>query len=382
MTTLIFSCSTGEGHNSAARAIKSVYDLHGKDSAVVDALSVFPEKAEKLICSGHTALYRHMPKLFGAGYRYCERRMEKENSVIYDILAKGSRSLDRLIRQNQCDTVVSTHPFSGLMLAKIKRDIDSRFSIGFVSTDYTCAPFVNHCGADLYFIPHESLTGEFVSNGVPEDRIIPSGIPVSNKFRMGVSKVEARRELGLPEYGDVCLLMCGSMGCGPIRSLALELGEKLRRGQTLVVICGTNKKLMRQLSEENTKDNVKIVGFTQKMPLYMAAADLALTKGGGLTLTEGANSRLPMAVIDAVSGCESHNVEFFTKNGLAVRTPDVRDTADFIIRLLKDGRKLEEMSARLAAFFPGNAGEIVYGRMSGNGTALDDRLQKISAVKA
>ena len=65
------------------------------------------------------------------------------------------------------------------------------------------------------------------------------------------------------------------MGCGPIRSLALELGEKLRRGQTLVVICGTNKKLMRQLSEENTKDNVKIIGFTQKMPLYMAAADLA-----------------------------------------------------------------------------------------------------------
>ncbi len=47
MTTLIFSCSTGEGHNSAARAIKGVYDLHGKDSAVVDALSVFPEKAEK-----------------------------------------------------------------------------------------------------------------------------------------------------------------------------------------------------------------------------------------------------------------------------------------------------------------------------------------------
>ena len=61
MTTLIFSCSTGEGHNSAARAIKSVYDLHGKDSAVVDALSVFPEKAEKLICSGHTAVsYTHL----------------------------------------------------------------------------------------------------------------------------------------------------------------------------------------------------------------------------------------------------------------------------------------------------------------------------------
>ncbi len=382
MSTLIFSCNTGEGHNSAARAIKHVYELHGRESSVVDALSVFPEKASEIICSGHTTLYRHMPKLFGAGYRYFEKKTGKETSVVCELLAKGARSLYGRIRQNNCETVISTHPFAALMLAKIKRDIDPGLMMGFVSTDYTCSPFVNQCGADLYFIPHETLTEEFVAKGVPEDKIIPSGIPVSDKFRMGIPKTEARRELGLPEEGSICLLMCGSMGCGPMRSLALEMGEKLRSGQTLVVICGTNKKLQRQLSGENTRKNVKITGFTQKMHLYMAAADLAITKGGGLTLTEGANSRLPMAIINAVSGCETHNVEFFTKNRLAVITPDIRDTAGFAVKLLGDRGRLEELSARLAEFFPENAGEIVYGRMSGNRTALDDRLQKISVVKA
>ena len=382
MTTLIFSCNTGEGHNSAARAIKEVYDRHGRECMVVDALSVFSDKTSGIICGGHTALYRRMPGLFGVGYRFFEKKAEKENSIICEAFAKGARSLYELIRQNKCEVVISTHPFAALMLARIKKVMDHGLTMGFVATDYTCSPFVSRCGADLYFIPHESLRDEFIAKGVEDTKVIPSGIPVSGKFRMELPKGETRRALGIPENGTVCLLMCGSMGCGPMRVLATRLGERFRADQTLVVICGTNTRLQKQLAAENKKENVRIIGFTKKMHMYMAAADLAITKGGGLTLTEGANSRLPMAVMDTVSGCETYNVKFFTENKLAVTAPDTREMMGFIMSLLDNRKKLDELSLRLAAFFPDDAGEIIYKHMCGNGTMQNDRLQKIPAVQA
>ena len=69
MRLLILSCNTGEGHNSAARALKECFEKQGHICEIKDALAFWSPEKSKLISKGHIFIYRKMPKLFGVSYR-------------------------------------------------------------------------------------------------------------------------------------------------------------------------------------------------------------------------------------------------------------------------------------------------------------------------
>ena len=93
------------------------------------------------------------------------------------------------------------------------------------------------------------------------------------------------------------------------------------------------------------------MGFTDRMALYMRAADLYITKPGGLSSTEAACTGLPMVMIDAVAGCETYNLNFFTRNGYAVTSDSVEGIVCAALSLLYDDKRLEEMSCAMRANF-------------------------------
>jgi len=66
----------------------------------------------------------------------------------------------------------------------------------------------------------------------------------------------------------------------------------------------------------------------------MDSADLYVTKPGGLSTTEAAMKRLPLAFIDAVSGCESYNRYFFLTRGMAIASNDQSKLPELIIKRL------------------------------------------------
>lgn len=101
------------------------------------------------------------------------------------------------------------------------------------------------------------------------------------------------------------------MGCGPIKRLARRLTEMLPEDGLLVVIAATMRSCTRAFGA-GQRSNLRVLGFTQEVPAYMDAADLMLTKPGGLSSTEAAAKGLPMIFIDAVGGCEGRNLEFYT----------------------------------------------------------------------
>ena len=67
MNVLILSCNTGEGHNSAAKAVRTQLERLGARVEMVDALAFLSSGFSKLVSSGHVFLYKHTPELFGAG---------------------------------------------------------------------------------------------------------------------------------------------------------------------------------------------------------------------------------------------------------------------------------------------------------------------------
>ena len=259
------------------------------------------------------------------------------------------------------DAVVCTHVFSAMMMTELKKRRKINIRSYFVATDYTCSPGVNQTAMDAYFIPHKKLIKEFADNGLPMSRIIPSGIPVRRDFYNKTEPQKAKRTLSLPQDKRVALLMCGSMGCGPIRSIALRLGEIMDENDSLVIVCGSNRQLEKDLQFLTGDDiRIKICGFTDKMSLYMDAADLIITKAGGLSTTEAAVKGLPMIFIDAVPGCESRNIEFMTGNAYALEADTASGMAHLVETCLSGAVDPMEMVRRREDDFPFEAAKTIY----------------------
>ena len=347
MRTLILSCNTGEGHNSCAKAIQETYAAHDETCDVVDALQFISKRASQFISDWHSRIYRHAPKLYKAGYHTAEERTSvfREGTTVYRYLTSGSEKLYHFILDGGYDNIICTHVFPALALTAMLKHHPMPLVTSFVSTDYTCSPSVENSELDYYFIPDISLTEEFVQCGVPREKLIDSGMPVKQAFYQDTDKAAAKAELGLPADHQHLLVMCGSIGCGPIKELTEDLLIRLTSEQELTIVCGANEELFAKLERHFAHDpRIHIHGMVDYVPLLIHSADLFLTKPGGLSTSEAAACGVPMLLMDTVAGCEGHNLNFFLRQGIAVTADTPKHLADLAAALLADPERLQELS--------------------------------------
>ena len=362
MRVLILTCNTGGGHNACARAIQEVFNENGHSCEAVDAISFVSEKLSKFLDWGHTTMYRHIPKLFRFGYGFAEKHpaVLDDDAAVYKLLTDGTRQLHSFIETGRFDIVICTHVFSGLLLRQMLKEYHIKLKTAFVATDYTCSPGTAKSELDYYFIPAASLKEEFIEQGVPAEKIVASGIPVRGEFYTASNKEAAKKKLGINPNHTHLLMMCGSMGCGPMDKLTKLLSQRMDETMELSIVCGTNTKLQGELTEEfGELPNVHIHGFVKDMACLMDSTDLYLTKPGGLSATEAAAKMLPMVFIDAVAGCEEYNLNYFVSLGGAVTADNPEDLAQLCIELLHSDDRLEQMKMALAALPHYNAANMI-----------------------
>lgn len=359
MKVLILSCNTGQGHNSAAKAVEDVLTARGDVCHTVDALEYLSKRTSDFICNWHVRIYRFTPVLFNTGYKLVEKSQNgKDDTVLASFLKGGAEKLAADIKSGGYNYVLSTHPFSAYMFTAAVKKCGLNVKNAFIATDYTCSPPVDKTLMDAYFIPHIGVTEEFTSRYIPREKIVPTGLPVRSEFYTRHSKKAAKRALGLPADKRNVLLMCGSMGCGPLKELTAKLAHGIPNGAYLTVICGSNTKLRKKLESLTfERGNVRILGYTKNISYYMDSADLIVSKAGGITCTEAMVKRLPMVLINAVGGCETYNRTFFISNGGALETAG--KTQDLVVRLLNNPRLLKQMSDAMDKIYPGNAAEAI-----------------------
>lgn len=366
MKVMVLTCSTGEGHNSAARAIKEAFEAGGGACDIVDSLGLVSKKASLFVSSWHTRIYRHMPKMFAAGYSYTERHPAILTKKKWDrpYISPGVDKLYRMLHKGGYDAILCVHAFCATTVSKMRGKYGHTLPAYFVATDYTCSPSVAQSDMDLFFIPHEGLAAEFEAGGVPRHKLVPLGIPVRQIFYAPVEKARAKALLGLPPQKRHVLLMCGSMGCGPMEALALALSDSLPEDAILSVACGTNEKLLRAL-EKHGRQNLRLLGFTDKIPLLMDSAEIFLTKPGGISISEAGAKGLPMLLIHAVGGCESRNLRYFWDRNWAQTAEGPKGIAQRCLEMLADPEGLQRQSAALRAAFCGNAALDIFARLGG-----------------
>lgn len=360
MRIVMLSCNTGEGHNSAAKAIADVLKSKGVECDLVDVLSCLSPKFSKFVCNWHARLYKYAPKLWDVGYRISEKKEAHSDDItmLYELLSLGSSNLAKILDNGSYDAAICVHVFSGMMMTELRKTRNVDLPCYFVATDYTCSPYTEQFDGDGLFIPAPELIPEYVGCGLPQEKLIPSGIPVRQEFYSHISKRAAREILQLPEDGLVILLMCGSMGCGPMGRMAQLLTENLHDGSTVVAFCAKNQKLYDSLSDLGSP-GLRVLGYTDQVSAYMDAADIAVIKPGGLSSTEAANKRLPMVFINAVGGCESRNFDFFLNRGYAIGSTNPEKVLELTLQLAGDPRKRADMEAAMEAGFSRNSAVLI-----------------------
>lgn len=319
MKVLILSCSTGEGHNSAANALYNELVSQKIEVIKADFLSIGKHQEHQDFFSNCLNIVtKKTPKVFGmlyqAGATYSATKII---SPIYLINSLHSNKLEKYIKDNNFDVVISTHLYAMECIAYLKKHHKLSIKCYGVLTDYTCIPFLEETIQDGYFVPHKLLIPELLKHGINKEKIIPTGIPIDRKFKINISKDEARFKLNLNSNEKIIMIMTGGIGCGNVSKLCEILLKNYQDTYHIMAMVGKNKELENELKNKFPKQNISVISFTPLINYYMAASDVLITKPGGISITEAAVINIPMIFSMAIPGCETQNALFFENLGMS-----------------------------------------------------------------
>ncbi|MBQ0037795.1 MAG: hypothetical protein KBS74_03890 [Clostridiales bacterium] len=359
MKVLLLSCNCGGGHNAVAQALREAFEAHGAVCTIADALQFISSAVSSAVSRSHAFAYCRAPILARRIYEQAETAELTESSLPYRILSVGARRLSNYILAGRYDTVLCTHVFAGMMLSACCARYGIQVRSGIVETDYTNSPGASCCREDRYFIPDACFAPCLTSRGIEGQRIIPCGIPVRGSFYRTVPSEQARIVFGVVPTHKHLVMMCGSMGCGPMESLTATLAQCMGAGRELTVLCGGNRQLRRKLEQRYSgQPQIHIRGYTENISLLLDSADALLTKPGGSSVTEAAVKGVPMVLTDTVGGCETHNAAYLIGRGLACMADNVPELAMLCLREMTEPRR------ERAPFTTRPAAEVIYETMT------------------
>ncbi|MGN0779353.1 MAG: glycosyltransferase [Aristaeellaceae bacterium] len=326
MRALILSAHTGGGHDAAAYALRDALSAQGVESRVEDCLAFGGKQLSKLVCGTYVNMVRYVPELFGKVYKLGRKiSSARYKSPVYYVNASYAFRMEQLLAEYQPDIILCTHLFGGQTVTRLKHKGDFRGVLGMVMTDYTVHPFSEDVEADALFIAHEDNRRECIERKIPQGLIHVTGIPVNPACQPCEDKQAAKRALGLNEHGREVLLVGGSMGAGHLPRVIGTLLPALHADDHLTVICGSNAKAKAEAEAQYAGESrVSVKGRVSPLYPLMAAADVLVTKSGGLTTSEAMTVGTPMVIINPIEGCETANASLFECHGLAAycHTPE------------------------------------------------------------
>ena len=350
---LILYGSYGGGHKSAAKAIKQYIEVNFKETQVemVDCI----EYISKFINKITTASYNNMAKK--APWAWKKVYFGSEKGVLSKISnganALMAKKLSHLIKKVTPDIIISTHPFATQMTGRLKRKGKINPEISTILTDFEIhnqwlqeSNYINK-----YFVAHNGMKGSMVKKGIEESKIYVTGIPVSERFLENFNRESILKEFELQENKKTILFFGGGeMGLGKEKTCEILriLAEDFKEVQ-IVAISGRNEEMNKEfrkiVEESKSKERIKVLEYTTKVPELMSISNVVITKPGGLTTTESIVSELPLIIINPIPGQEEQNAEFLENAKIGIWLKKEDNIKEMLSSVIEDDDKLSQMRA-------------------------------------
>jgi UDP-N-acetylglucosamine--N-acetylmuramyl-(pentapeptide) pyrophosphoryl-undecaprenol N-acetylglucosamine transferase len=203
----------------------------------------------------------------------------------------------------------------------------------------------------------------------PKTRGLKNSIVVGNPLRSTLDRFdrsnlrpEAMKRYGIADDAEVLAVVGGSLGATALNIIARQIGETPDRRFHLLHLAGeAHAGKVSEWSRASTNWTVR--DFENEMEYVYAAADLVISRGGAMTISELEATGTPAIVVPlpAGKGYQSHNAAEMESAGGAVVVDQAE--SDAVVRLafeiMKDSMRREEMATRSEAVAHRGAAEAV-----------------------
>jgi processive 1,2-diacylglycerol beta-glucosyltransferase len=294
-----------------------------------------------------------MVKTIPQMYRFLYNRAERATEVgpfrawVHQFTATNLRPL---LQQMRPDVVICTHAFPCGVMAEYKKQFADAPPVVGVVTDFVVHAFWIHNNIEAYAVATPEMRATLIARGIPRDRIVVSGIPVRSDFSQRSPDACALRErLGLPHDRQTVLLMGGGLGIGPLESMMHAL-DRVQAPLCAVAIVGRSARSEQRVLEyaHRVSYPVRVVRFVNNVHEYMHAADVLITKPGGLTSAEALVAQVPTVLFKPLPGQEERNTRYLVQRRAALRAKNPADLTRTVEALLLSEEKRSTMRAAMA----------------------------------
>jgi len=351
---LIISSDTGGGHRSAAAAIvagvQKFFDGESYAIRVVRAVEESHHLSAKLVALYNWILRnrQHWMKY----YYWFINWFRPEKSEFFHKRCVGY--VVELFERWCPHIVVSVHPLTQHMFARVLKELNLAGRVPLVSvvTD-PCYGFWKGWACDdvtLYLVASDEARRQLIDYGVAPERIKISGLPVHPKFAYPGEEAAqaARKALGLDPEKFTVFVNAGWIGGGNIPQIFKELVHGELDVQA-IFLAGKNEDL-RVAAESLALEApfpIKVIGYSDEIEKLMSAANVMISKLGGLTTFEALACRVPIIadMITEPMPQEAGTANLIAERGAGVMLRRSIDVVPVVRRMMEDEVHYSRMRA-------------------------------------
>lgn len=319
-SVLILTASVGEGHDLPARLLAAALEEEAREVEVEveDCLPAMGRLVAAVSAGAPGVVFYRFRWLWDLGYWFFARCAPTRRATQAAMTRLATPGILRLIEARSPDVIVSVYPNVTEVLGRLRAEGRIDVPVVAVITDLAAMHYWATPGADLHLITHPESVAEVREVAGADARVqIVRGF-VAPGFLQPMAQPDARRALGLPADGKVVIVSGGGWGVGDVHG-AVEEALRLQHVSTVVCLCGRNDTLRRSAAAAfGNEPRVRVEGFTDQMPEWLAAGDVLVHSTGGLTMLEAIVRGCAPISYGWGRGHVRLNNEAFERFGLAV----------------------------------------------------------------
>ncbi|HZC30912.1 MAG TPA: hypothetical protein VE261_05290, partial [Gaiellaceae bacterium] len=282
---LILTASVGEGHDLPARTLAAQLreECPGIDVVTENSLPALGRVVSAVSADAPRLVFFRFQVVWDLGF-WLFARFAPTRRLTQSLMTRfASPGLLALIAERDPDVIVSVYPNVTEVVGRLRQAGKIDVPVVAAITDLAAMRYWATPGADLHLITHEESLEE-VREVAGED----AAVHAVHGFTMPAfleprGSADARAALGLDQEGKLVVVSGGGWGVGDIVG-AVEESLRVDGVTQVVCLCGRNEDLRERLLQRfDSEPRVRIEGFTEQMPDWLAAADVLVHSTGGLT---------------------------------------------------------------------------------------------------
>lgn len=308
----------GSGHQMAAFAVRDgLLASFGKDYEVelLDLVDAASTTLHALTGIAYDAMVKKQPEVWKWLFQNTSKssQIKMINRLSYPIMSK---EVGKIFKKIQPDIIVSTFPLWDYIIHKMNQRHEKKIPYVSVITDSISIhqlwmnEFVDH-----FVVANQDTAEVLKQNDIPASKIHPLGFPLRVDFYDNPDGNAFRKKINVPADKKIILNIIGTGASKKDLEPALYLDQHLDDAKcTQLLLFGNNRELFEWFQRKYRSLRLsRAFGWSNKMPEFLGAADLLITKAGGAIVMEAVQKQLPAIITRVIPGQEEGNLTLLKK---------------------------------------------------------------------